>query len=221
MGPGSVIVMAEGVPTPKIQPDRTVYTIPFGKLVEPLVADAKLRKLVINMIYVGVVSFLLGIDPNEVDRALVGQLGRKPKALEMNRAAIRAGLDYAAQHLKKAPFQVRRLDKNAGKILIDGNHAAALGAMFGGVTYVSWYPITPSSSLAEQLESLLARHRRDPQSGKATYRRGPGRGRDRGDRDGAGRRLGRRARHDHHVGTRPLADDRVHGIRATTPRFPR
>ena len=169
MGPGSVIVMAEGVPTPKIQPDRTVYTIPFGKLVEPLVADAKLRKLVINMIYVGVVSFLLGIDPNEVDRALVGQLGRKPKALEMNRAAIRAGLDYAAQHLKKAPFRVRRLDKNAGKILIDGNHAAALGAVFGGVTYVSWYPITPSSSLAEQLESLLARHRRDPQSGKATY----------------------------------------------------
>jgi 2-oxoglutarate ferredoxin oxidoreductase subunit alpha len=169
MGPGSVIVMGEGVPAPKIPPDRSVHSVPFGKLVEPLVADAKLRKLVINMIYVGVVSYLLGIDPAEVDSALTAQLGRKPKALEMNRAAVRVGFEYAERNLKKAPFQVRRLDKTAGKILIDGNQAAALGAMFGGVTYVSWYPITPSSSLAEQLESFLERYRRDPATGKATY----------------------------------------------------
>src|SRR6266850_7689692 len=169
MGPGSVIILAEGAPTPKIPPDRVVYTVPFAKLVEPLVADAKLRKLVINMIYVGVVSWLLGIDPVEVDRALLAQLGRKPKVLEMNRAAVHAGIDYASQHLKKAPFQVRRLDKTAGKILIDGNQAGALGAVFAGVTYVSWYPITPSSSLAEQLEMFLARYRRDPKSEKATY----------------------------------------------------
>ena len=169
MGPGSVIVMAEGVPAPKVETDRTVYAIPFSKLVEPIVADVKLRKLVVNIVYVGVVSFLLGIDEAEVDRALTAQLGRKPKALEMNRQAVRAGYDYAATNLKKAPFQVRRLDKTAGKILIDGNQAAALGALFGGVTYVSWYPITPSSSLAEQLESFLQRFRRDPASGKATY----------------------------------------------------
>jgi 2-oxoglutarate/2-oxoacid ferredoxin oxidoreductase subunit alpha len=169
MGPGSVLILAEGVPTPKIPADRTTYTIPFSKLVEPLVADAKLRKLVVNMIYVGVVSWVLGIDPAEVDRALTAQLGRKPKALEMNRAAVKVGIDYAAQHLKKAPFQVRRLDKTAGKILIDGNQAGALGSVFAGVTYVSWYPITPSSSLAEQLEMLLARYRRDPKTGKATY----------------------------------------------------
>jgi 2-oxoglutarate ferredoxin oxidoreductase subunit alpha len=169
MGPGSVLILAEGVPTPKIPADRTVLTVPFAKLVEPLVADAKLRKLVINMIYVGVVSWLLGIDPAEVDRALTSQLERKPKALEMNRAAVQAGIDYAALHLKKAPFQVRRLDKTAGMILIDGNQAGALGAVFAGVTYVSWYPITPSSSLAEQLEMYLRRYRRDPKSGKATY----------------------------------------------------
>ena len=169
MGLGSVLVLAEGMPTPKIPPDRVVYTVPFAKLVEPLVADAKLRKLVVNMIYVGVVSWLLGIDPAEIDSALTAQLGRKPKALEMNRAAVQAGIDYAAQHLKKAPFQVRRLDKTGGKILIDGNQAGALGAVFAGVTYVSWYPITPSSSLAEQLEMFLGRYRRDPKSGKATY----------------------------------------------------
>ncbi|HYR69306.1 MAG TPA: 2-oxoacid:acceptor oxidoreductase family protein, partial [Candidatus Dormibacteraeota bacterium] len=126
MGPGSVILLAEGAPAPKIPPDRVVYTVPFAKLVEPLVADAKLRKLVVNMIYVGVASWLLGIDPAEVDRALTAQLGKKPKALEMNRAAVRAGIDFASASLKKAPFQVRRADKTAGKILIDGNQAGAL-----------------------------------------------------------------------------------------------
>ncbi len=169
MGPGSVLVLSEGMPAPPIPADRTVYTVPFQKLVEPLVPDAKLRKLVVNMIYVGVVGWLLGIDPAEVDGALAAQLGKKQKALAMNRAAVQAGRDYAAQHLKKAPFQTRRIDKTAGKILIDGNHAAALGAMFAGVTFVSWYPITPSSSLAEQLESLLERFRRDPKTGKSTF----------------------------------------------------
>src|SRR5690242_9854804 len=79
MGPGSVLIVAEGAPLPKIPADRTVHTVPFAKLVEPLVADVKLRKLVVNMIYVGVVSWLVGIDPDEVDRALSAQLGRKPK----------------------------------------------------------------------------------------------------------------------------------------------
>jgi 2-oxoglutarate/2-oxoacid ferredoxin oxidoreductase subunit alpha len=169
MEPGSVLVVADGLPMPAVPPDRTLYKVPFTKLVEPLVADAKLRKLVVNMIYVGVVSWLLGIDPGEVDRALVAQLARKPKALEMNRAAVQVGIKYAEEHMKRTPFQARRADRTAGKILIDGNQAAALGALFGGVTFLSWYPITPSSSLAEQLEGFLARYRKDPKSGKATY----------------------------------------------------
>src|SRR5262245_44599645 len=147
MGPGSILILNEGVPAPAIPADRTVYKVPFHKLVEPLVADAKLRKLVVNMIYVGVVSGLLGIDPEEVDGALTAQLGKKPKALDMNRAAVKVGEEYAAQHLKPSPLRVERRNKTAGKILIEGNQAAALGALFGGVTFLSWYPITPSSSL--------------------------------------------------------------------------
>jgi len=169
MSPGSILVLNDGVPLPKIPDDRTVYKIPFNKLVEPLVADVKLRKLVVNMVYVGVVAHLLGIDPEEVDRALSAQLGKKPKALEMNRAAVRAGADYAARNLKPAPFRLERRTKTEGKILIEGNQAAALGAMFGGVTFLSWYPITPSSSLAESLQGYLERFRRDPKTGKATF----------------------------------------------------
>ncbi len=169
MGPGSILILNEGVPAPKIPEDRTVYKIPFNKLVEPIVADVKLRKLVVNIVYVGVVSHLLGIDPEEVDRALSAQLGRKPKALDMNRAAVKAGAEYAAQHLQAAPFRVERRNKTTGKILIEGNQAGALGALFGGVTFLSWYPITPSSSLAESLQGYLERYRRDPKTGEATF----------------------------------------------------
>ncbi len=169
MGPGSVILVNEGVPMPSIPEDRTVHRVPFNRLVEPLVPDAKLRKLVVNMIYVGILSHVLGIEEAEVDRALQAQLGRKQKALEMNRAAVRAGREYAAQHIARAPFQVERRSLTAGKILIDGNQAAALGAMFGGVTFVAWYPITPSSSLAESLQGYLEQCRRDPKTRKATY----------------------------------------------------
>lgn len=169
MAPGSVILISEGVPAPKVPDGAVSYVIPFHKLVEPLVPDAKLRKLVVNMIYVGVVAELVGIDKDEVERALEAQLGRKPKALAMNRAAVDLGYDYAAENLKPAPFRVERRKKTEGKILIEGNTAAALGAMFGGVGFVSWYPITPSSSLAESLQGYLETYRRDPVTRKASF----------------------------------------------------
>ncbi|HEU4333749.1 MAG TPA: 2-oxoacid:acceptor oxidoreductase subunit alpha [Candidatus Eisenbacteria bacterium] len=169
MGPGSVTVVNAGITLPETPADRTVHVVPFAKLVEPIVPDAKLRKLVVNMIYVGVVAHLIGIDPAEVDRALAAQLGRKQKALAMNREAVRAGTEYAREHLPRAPFGVERRALTEGKILIEGNTAAALGAMFGGVTFVSWYPITPSSSLAEALHGYLERYRRDPKTGQATF----------------------------------------------------
>jgi len=123
----------------------------------------------VNMVYVGVVAHVLGIDAEQVDSALAAQLGKKPKALDMNRAAVKAGAEYAAQNLKPAPYMVERRSKTAGKILIEGNQAGALGAMFGGLTFLSWYSITPSSSLAESLQAYLERYRRDPKTGEATF----------------------------------------------------
>jgi 2-oxoglutarate ferredoxin oxidoreductase subunit alpha len=170
MPPGGVIVLNDQIKLPPIPDDRIVYSVPMTKLMEPITKEVKLRRLVVNMIYVGVLGELFGILDEEIERALDAQLGKKPKALELNRAAIRAGRDYVREHLpKKDPYRLERMDKTTGLMLIEGNNAAALGALFGGVTVVSWYPITPSSSLIEGLIGYLERHRRDPASGRATF----------------------------------------------------
>jgi 2-oxoglutarate ferredoxin oxidoreductase subunit alpha len=170
MGPGSAIVLNDAIKIPDVPADRFVYRVPMAKLMESITTDVKLRRLVVNMVYVGVVAQLLGIEMPEIERALQAQLGRKPKALALNQAAVRAGAEWAGANLVKADaFRVERRDLTAGRILIDGNTAGALGSMFGGVTVVSWYPITPSTSLIESLAGFLERFRRDPQTGKATY----------------------------------------------------
>ena len=170
VGPGGVIVLNDQIKLPPVPEDRFVYAVPMKSLIEPVTTDVKLRKLVVNMIYVGVLSELLGIAEEEIERALDAQLGHKPKALALNHQAVRAGWEWAHANLvKKDPFRLERMDATRGKILIDGNSAGALGAMFGGVTVVTWYPITPSSSLVEALSAYLGRFRRDPATGKATY----------------------------------------------------
>lgn len=170
MGPGSVIVANDAIKLPAVPDDRIVYAVPMAKLMEGVTTDVKLRRLVVNMLYVGVLAELLGIEAAELDKALNAQLGRKPKALALNQAAVRAGMAYAGEHLvKRDPYRVERMNATAGQILIDGNTSAALGALFAGVTVVTWYPITPSSSLVEALIGFLERHRRDPATGKATF----------------------------------------------------
>src|SRR5438067_5885407 len=121
------------------------------------------------MIYVGVVARLLEIDMAEVEKAIRKQFAKKVKAANLNLAAVQAGYDYATANLvKQDPYFVQRMDKTAGKIIIDGNSAAALGCMFAGVTVVTWYPITPSSSLVETLIDYMKEYRIGP-DGKATF----------------------------------------------------
>src|SRR5579872_7545716 len=149
--------------------DLIFYSAPFDKIVAPVCPEAKLRKLVKNMIYVGVVAKLLDLDMAEVDKALRKQFAKKIKAANLNLAAVQAGFDYAAASLIKGdPFRIERMDKNSGKIIIDGNAASALGCVFAGCTVLSWYPITPSSSLAENMIDYLKRFRIGA-DGKATF----------------------------------------------------
>src|SRR5947207_4365845 len=133
--PGGVIVLNDQIKIPPVAEDRIVYAVPMKSLIEPITTDVKLRRLVLNMIYVGVLAELLGIAEEEIERALDAQLGHKPKALALNHQAVRAGWGWARANLEKRdPFRLERLNKTAGKILIDGNTAAAMGSMFGGVT---------------------------------------------------------------------------------------
>ena len=170
LSPGASVVYDEPLGLRSLRQDLVFYPVPFDTIVAPVCPDARLRRLVRNMIYVGVLARLLNIEMEEAQRALNKQLGSKPKALALNWNAIQAGFDYAEKNLPKGDgYAVERMNKTAGKILIDGNSAAAMGCLFAGVTFLSWYPITPSSSLAEALIDYLHRYRLDPKTGKATY----------------------------------------------------
>jgi 2-oxoglutarate/2-oxoacid ferredoxin oxidoreductase subunit alpha len=166
---GAAVLYDEPLNLSSLRNDLSFYAVPYDKLVAAVCPEAKLRKLVKNMIYVGVVAKLLDIDMAEVEKALRKQFAKKLKAANLNMAAAQAGFDYAAANLKKQdPFRIVRMDKTVGKIIIDGNSAAALGCMFAGVTVVTWYPITPSSSLVETLIDYMKEHRIGP-DGKATF----------------------------------------------------
>ena len=168
--PGAAVVYDEPLNLSTLRNDVIFYPVPFEQLVKEICTDVKLRRLVRNMIYDGVVGHLLQIDPAEMEQALQKQLGRKPKAVLLNKDALDAGFKYAAENLvKQDPLVVERMDTRSELILIEGNAAAAIGSMMAGVTVVTWYPITPSSSLVENLIGLLQEHRIDKETGKATF----------------------------------------------------
>lgn len=168
--PGAAVVYEEALGLDKLRQDVVFYPVPFGKLVREVCPDPKLRKLVVNMIYVGVLAHLLSVDVSEILAALSKAFAKKPKALDLNKAAVEAGLGWAQKNLvKRDPYKVERMNATAGKILIDGNSAAAIGCMFAGVTVVTWYPITPSSSLCESLIDYMKAYRVDPETKKATF----------------------------------------------------
>ena len=169
LAPGASVLYDEPLALNKLRDDLIFYSVPYDKLLATVCPEAKLRKLVKNMIYVGVVASLLEIDLAEIEKAIRKQFATKAKAANLNLAAAKAGFDYAAANLsKRDPFYIQRMDKTAGKIIIDGNSAAALGCMFAGCTVVTWYPITPSSSLVETMIEYMKEHRVGP-DGKATF----------------------------------------------------
>ena len=167
--PGRTVVYDEPLKLSALRSDLIFYPVPFDKIVAEVCSDAKLRRLVQNMIYDGVLSYLLDIELGEMEKALGKQLGKKPKAMQLNMGALEAGHKYAAEHLeKKHAYRVQRMHKTDGQILVEGNAAAAMGCMFAGCTVVAWYPITPSSSLPETLIGYMRKYRMG-EDGKATF----------------------------------------------------
>jgi len=169
LAPGAAVLYDEPLALHKLRDDLIFYSVPYDKLVAAVCPEAKLRKLVKNMVYVGVVASLLTIEMGEVEIAIRKQFAKKVKAANLNLAAAQAGFDYAKANLqKRGAFYIERMNATAGKIIIDGNSAAALGCMFAGCTVVTWYPITPSSSLVETLIEYMKEYRIGP-DGKATF----------------------------------------------------
>jgi 2-oxoglutarate ferredoxin oxidoreductase subunit alpha len=170
LDPGAAVVYDAPLKLDALRNDLTFYPVPFDKLVQPVCPDAKLRRLVRNMIYDGILAKILGIDMALMEKALGKQLGKKAKAVTLNAGALKAGWDYAeANFTKQDPYSIEAMNETAGKILIEGNAAAAIGCMMAGVTVVGWYPITPSSSLCESLIGYMKKYRIDKETGKATF----------------------------------------------------
>jgi 2-oxoglutarate ferredoxin oxidoreductase subunit alpha len=169
LSPGAICIYDAPLKCSAVRNDVAFFEVPFAKLAGELTSDSRLRKLLTNMIYVGIVAELIGIDRAETIAAITRQFKGKQKAIDPNLQAIDKGIEFAKTNLpKQTRFRIERMNKTAGKIIIDGNAAAAIGAMFGGVTVVTWYPITPSSSLCESLIDYMKQHRIE-KDGKATF----------------------------------------------------
>ena len=170
LDPGAAVLYDEPLKLRELRTDLVFYPVPFDKIVAEVCKDAKLRRLVKNMIYDGVLAQLLDIDLAQMEHALRRQMGKKAKAIELNLAALEAGKKFAAEHLvKQDPYAAEPMNRTQGMILIEGNAAGALGCMMAGVTVVAWYPITPSSSLPETLIGYMKKYRMDKATGKATF----------------------------------------------------
>lgn len=168
--PGGVLFYADDFRQPITRDDITVYPMPVKKLIKEADIAPNLRDYVANMVYVGVVAQVLGVDMGAITLALDFHFKGKRKAIDSNLAIIKAAFDWAKTNLVKSdPYSVEKMNGTQGFIMADGNVAAALGAIYGGVQFTAWYPITPASSLAESLQELLPVFRKDPDTGKDTF----------------------------------------------------
>jgi 2-oxoglutarate ferredoxin oxidoreductase subunit alpha len=166
---GGVLFYADDIKLPPLREDVIAYPMPVKKLVKDSEVSPNLREYIANMVYVGALAFILGIGLDEIYKTLDFQFKGKKKAIDSNFNVIKAAVDWASNNLeKKDVYKVEPMNNTEGYIMADGNMAGALGAIYGGVQFVGWYPITPASSLAESMMEYVPQLRRDPMTGKST-----------------------------------------------------
>lgn len=157
------------MPIHRFRDDITVIGVPLTAMCNEAYELPRERQLFKNTIYVGALAGLLGIDPAAIEALLAEDFAGKDRLIRANLEALNMGLQYVTAHLAPLPLQVRRADGVGDRIYVEGNQAAALGAVYGGATVCAWYPITPSTSLAEAFTSYCEQLRRDPETGQARY----------------------------------------------------
>ena len=152
--PGTLVVYNEDVKLPVDRDDCFAFGMPMTKMARGI--NPKLARLMCNMYYVGGLAHLLGINEDVINECVSNQFKGKEKAIEFNLRAIGEGRAYAAENwADESPYHVESRDKDPDTFLVEGNEAVALGAIYGGINLLSWYPITPSSSMAESMIEWL------------------------------------------------------------------
>ena len=158
------------LPKSKFRDDVNPIGMPLTEICNATYSDPRQRQLFKNIIYVGALSALIEIDPSVIERLFSEQYRGKEALLQSNVKALRLGRDYALKHLDcPIGLNVRRADNVGDRIFLDGNSAAALGAVYGGASVCAWYPITPSSSLAEAFIKYCQKYRVDPATGRNKF----------------------------------------------------
>ncbi len=157
------------MPPSKFRDDINIVGMPLTEITNNAYSDMRQRQLFKNIIYVGALATLIGIDIAVIETLIGEQYKGKEKLLAPNIHALHMGRDYVRDHMQPLGLKVERADAVGDKIFIDGNSASALGAVYGGATVCAWYPITPSTSLAEAFMRYCRRYRTDPDTGKARY----------------------------------------------------
>lgn len=166
LAPGGYFLLNDEIPFAEEwrRPDIHFVSIPFKQLVEKVTDSGKIKKLLINMIYVGVVAEVLQLDPQILAEVIENAFANKANVLDINKRCMVVGKEWAQEHFPRSefPFVAQTIPQGQqGKILIDGNSASALGWLFGGCTVAAWYPITPSSSLVETFHSYAQKYRQN------------------------------------------------------------
>ena len=158
------------LPPDKFRDDIHVIGMPLTEICNAVYSDPRQRQLFKNIVYVGALSALLEIEPQVLEKLFAEQYKGKEKLLASNVQALHLGRDFATEHLQvPLGIRVQRADKVGNRIFVDGNSAAALGCVYGGATVAAWYPITPSSSVAEAFQAYCAKYRVDPKTGRHNY----------------------------------------------------
>jgi len=160
--PGGTIIYDSTWPRDFGREDVTQIGIPIAKLCADVWADPRQRQLMKNIVYLGALAWLIEIDMEILEKLIGEQFKSKPKLIEGNLKALHMGRDYVVEHVgERLGVRARKANGTAGKIMITGNEAAGLGAVFGGATVSAWYPITPSTSVAEAFERYANQFRRN------------------------------------------------------------
>jgi 2-oxoglutarate ferredoxin oxidoreductase subunit alpha len=169
VAPGGLFFYEDSIRMPIDRQDILTYPMPAKKLSRDPAIPANLRDYVANMVYVGVLTYILDIDLDMICQALTFHFGGRQKAIDLNYRVVETAYQWAKENLEKQDrFRAAHMEKTSGCILADGNTAGAIGALYGGMQFCAWYPITPASSLAESFNEYVPLLRKDPETGKFT-----------------------------------------------------